>query len=73
MRRVWAWWFLAEQVCGTLTAPKIDAVAADREVEALIRESWLSSCAESFTAKIRAAWLDSTCRVSVRSLTGNRR
>jgi len=73
MRRVWAWWLLAEQVCGTLTAPRIDVAASDREVEALIGESWLFSCAESFASKIRAAWLDSTCRACVRSLASYRR
>jgi hypothetical protein len=56
-----------------LTAPKIDVAATDRDVEALVGESWLSSRAESFAAKIRAAWLDSTCRACVRSLMSNRR
>ena len=73
MKRIWAWWLLAEQICGTLTVPPIDVAAVDRDVAGLVRESWLSSRAESFASKIRAAWLDSACRASVRVLTGNPR
>jgi hypothetical protein len=70
MTRATAWWFLAEEVCRRITTPKIDVTAVDREVEALIRESWLWSRAQSFALKVEAAWHDSRCRVGLRSLTG---
>jgi hypothetical protein len=69
MRRAWAWWLLAEEVCGKITAPKVDVAAADAEVEALIRGSWLWSCGESVAAKLQAAWRDSRCRILLRSVT----
>ena len=69
MRRATAWWFLAEEVCGRITTPKIDVTAVDREIQVLIRESWLWSRAESFASKVEAAWHDSRCRVCLRWLT----
>jgi hypothetical protein len=66
MTRRWAWWRLAERFCGGLTTPQVDVAAADRHVEALIRDSWLWSCAQSFASKLQAAWLDSHSRVLVR-------
>ena len=69
MRRGWAWWLLAEEVCGKITTPKVHVAAADAEVEALIRDSWVWSCGESVASKLQAAWVDSTCRVLLRSVT----
>jgi hypothetical protein len=70
MRRATAGWFLAEEVCGRITTPKIDVTVVDREIQALIRESWLGSRAELFASKVEAAWHDSRCRLCLRSLTG---
>jgi hypothetical protein len=70
MTRATAWWFLAEEVCGRITTPKIDVTAVDREVEALIRESWLWSRARLLAWKVEAAWHDSRCHVCLRLLTG---
>ena len=67
--RTWAWWLLAEQLCGRITAPAIDVAAADRAVEALIRDSWLWSRGQSLASIVQAAWLDSSCRAFVRWLT----
>jgi hypothetical protein len=72
-KRLWAWWRLAEQVCGALTAPKVDVAAADRDVEAIVAASWLASRTASFASRFRAAWLDSTCRACFRSLTSRGR
>jgi len=71
MTRTWAWWLLAERFCGGIATPAIDVAAADRAVEALIRDSWLWSCGQSFGSNVHAAWLDSTCRVFVRWLTSH--
>jgi len=49
-----------------------DVAAADAEVEALLRDSWLWSCGESVASKLQAAWVDSRCRVLLRSLTTGR-
>ena len=38
MKRATAWWFLAEELCERITAPKVDVTAVDREINALIRE-----------------------------------
>jgi hypothetical protein len=72
MRRASAWWLLAEEVCGKIATPKVDVAAADAEVEALLRDSWLWSCGESVASKLQAAWVDSRCRVLLRSLTTGR-
>jgi hypothetical protein len=66
MARTWGWWRLAVECCGRLTTPKTDIAAAHREVDALIRGSWLWSCGQSLATKLQAAWLDSTARVVVR-------
>jgi len=65
-----SWWYLAERTCASLTAPKRDIAAADRNVEALLRDSWLWRCGVSFNARIGAAWLDSRCRRLLRSFVG---
>jgi len=65
-----SWWYLAERTCASLTAPKRDIAAADRSVEALLRDSWLWRCGVSFNARIGAAWLDSRCRRLLRSFVG---
>ena len=71
MKRATAWWFLAEEVCGRITAPKVDVAVVDREIQVLIRESWLCSHAESFASKVEAAWQESWCRRCLRSLTSH--
>ena len=43
-----------------------------REVEALLRDSWLGSRAESLVSRFRAAWLDSRCRSLLRAATPSR-
>src|ERR1700687_1576167 len=62
VRRIFAWWFVAERVWAQVALPKTDVAAGDRDVEAVLRASWLWSCGESFAAKVHAAWLDSRCR-----------
>jgi len=66
------WWRAAERVCAALAAPQTDIAASDRDVEALLRESWLWRRGESFSARIGAAWRDSTCRRVVRAIAGAR-
>ena len=73
MKRATAWWFLAEELCERITAPKVDVTAVDREINALIRESWLWSRGVSVASKVEAAWRESWCRSCLRSLTGNQR
>jgi hypothetical protein len=62
MRSILAWWLLAEGVCARVAAPKTDIETADREIEAILRDSWVWSRAESFASKVHAAWLGSRCR-----------
>jgi hypothetical protein len=66
------WWYLAEAMCASLTVPKRDIAAADRDVEALLRASWLWRCGELSGARIGAAWRDSMCRRLVHSIVGTR-
>jgi len=61
-----AWWSLAERVCESIFEPRIDVSASDRDIETLLRGSWIVSTGESFAAKLHAAWLDSICRSLLR-------
>jgi hypothetical protein len=72
MKRLGEWWFAAERVCAALFEPRIDVSTSDREIEALLRGSWLGSGAESLVARFRAAWLDSRCRSLLRAATHSR-
>jgi hypothetical protein len=56
------WWRLAEDLCARAAAPKTDVACADREVEEILRGSWLWSRLESFVGRVHAAWLASRCR-----------
>jgi hypothetical protein len=67
MKRILSWWLLAEEFCARVTAPKTDIETVDREIEAILRASWLWSRGESFVHKVHAAWLDSRCRRLIRS------
>jgi hypothetical protein len=69
-RRFRTWWSLAEELCGRIAAPKVDIANADREIEAILRVSWLWSRAESFVGKVHAAWLASRCRRLARMAFG---
>jgi hypothetical protein len=69
IRGTWGWWLLAERFCSRITTPAIDVAAADRAVEALLRDSWLWSRGQSLASKVQAAWLDSICLAFVRWLT----
>jgi hypothetical protein len=60
--RLRTWWLLGEELCRRLVAPKSDIANSDREIEAILRDSWLWSCGESFVGKVHAAWLESRCR-----------
>ena len=53
-------------VASFATGAKFAAAPGHYHTEALIRDSWLWSCAQSFAATLQAAWLDSTARVVVR-------
>jgi hypothetical protein len=57
-----AWWFLAESVCERLSTPKTDVADADRQIEALVRGSWLWSRGDALVSRLRAASLDSWSR-----------
>jgi hypothetical protein len=65
-KRALAWWFLAEHVCARLASPKIDVAGADREIEALLRASWLWSRGDAAVTLLHAAWLDSRSRRLIR-------
>jgi hypothetical protein len=62
MHRIRTWWLLAEALCARVSTPQTDIVNADRQIEAILRGSWLWSRAESLVWKIHAAWLDSRLR-----------
>jgi hypothetical protein len=62
MSRIRTWLRLAEDLCARVAAPATDVANADREVEALLRASWLWSRGEIVVSKIQTAWLDSRCR-----------
>jgi hypothetical protein len=66
MKRLSAWWSLAERACASIVEPRIDVAASDRDIERLLRGSWIVSTIESLAAKLHAAWLDSLCRSLVR-------
>jgi hypothetical protein len=61
MRRLRLWWLIAERFCARLSEP-IDVDRADREVEAIVRDSRLWRVAASWSAAIECAWLDSWAR-----------
>jgi len=65
-KRTTAWWLLAQHVCARLTSPSTDVSEADREIEAMLRASWLWSRTEGVAATLHAAWLDSWSRRAVR-------
>jgi len=58
----WSWWHLAERFCASLARPKTDIAAADREVESILRASWLWRRSEWLADALRAAWRESFCR-----------
>jgi hypothetical protein len=72
MKRLAAWWSAAESACASLFEPRIDVSASDREVEALLRGSWIGSIGESFASKLDAAWRDSRCRSLLRAAAARR-
>jgi len=67
MNRLAAWWGLAQRACGSVFEPRIDVSASDREIEALLRASWIGSISKSLASRFHAAWLDSRCRSLLRS------
>jgi len=69
--RLRTWWSLGEELCRRPAAPACDVANSDREIEAIVRASWLWSCGESVVDKVRAAWIDSHCRRLMRSAFGN--
>ena len=66
MKRLSRWWEAAERACGLIVEPRIDVAASDRDIEKLLRDSWIGSTGESLAAKLHAAWLDSVCRSLLR-------
>ena len=72
MNRLAACWALAGRACASLFEPRTEVNVADREVEALLRASWIGSTSESFVAKLHAAWLDSRCRSLLRAAVNGR-
>jgi hypothetical protein len=67
MKGLAAWWDLIERACGSVFEPRIDVSASDREIEALLRASWIGSIGESLASTLHAAWLDSRCRSLLRA------
>jgi hypothetical protein len=63
------WGAIAEDACARLSQPPVDVATADRDVEALIRRSWLWSRVDGFASIAHAAWLDSACRRLIISTT----
>jgi hypothetical protein len=61
-RRVFAWWFVAENIARGLTMPRIDVTATDRSVERVVMESRLGSIGRRAAQMFGASWTDSTCR-----------
>jgi len=56
------WWIFTRRLVEGLTAPPGDTAGCDREVERLVRESWLSSLARRVAATIGEAWRQSRSR-----------
>ncbi len=62
MNRLRRWWDVGERACARLTQPRVDVSAADRDIEALWRASWIGGHFGAFARRLRAAWLESRCR-----------
>jgi hypothetical protein len=56
------WWVFTRRLVEGLTTPAGDTAGCDREVERLVRESWLSSLARRVAATIGNAWRQSRSR-----------
>jgi hypothetical protein len=56
------WWMFIRRLVEGLTTPPGDTAGCDREVERLVRESWLSSLARRVAAAIGEAWRQSRSR-----------
>jgi hypothetical protein len=63
------WWTFTRRLVEGLTAPPGDTAGCDREVERLVRESWLSSLARRVAATIGDAWRRSRSRAITLALT----
>jgi hypothetical protein len=59
VKRLFGWWFLAEDAVRLLSAPRKDVARSDREVEQVFRESWLFTSGRAMRAKAMRAWADS--------------
>jgi len=68
LKRVGAWWRLAEGACARVAWPRTEVVRADAEVEALVRHSWIGSRVTRLMSSVDAAWIDSRCRRILRGL-----
>jgi len=66
MKHLSAWWSVAGRACESIFEPRTDVAASDRDIEALLRGSWIVSTGESLAARLHAAWLDSVCRSLLR-------
>jgi hypothetical protein len=62
IRRLFAWWFLAEAVALRLTCPRTGGGAADADVSDAVRGSRLFSWALTAVAGFEIAWCDSYAR-----------
>jgi hypothetical protein len=60
--RLFGWWTFTRRAVEWLIAPPSDIVACDREVDRLVRESWLSSLARGVAVTIGEAWRQSRSR-----------
>jgi hypothetical protein len=61
-RRVFAWWFAAEEIARGLTTPRVDVTETDRAVEHVVLASRLASIGRRAVRISRASWMDSACR-----------
>jgi hypothetical protein len=67
-KRLFGWWFLAEDALRVLSAPRPDVRRTDREVDQLFRESWLFTAGRGMAMKAGHAWADSRAIAAITTL-----
>jgi hypothetical protein len=55
-------WKLVLERIDLLSSPRTDVAQADREIEALVGDSWLGRRIGAIGSVLRAAWQNSLCR-----------
>ncbi len=59
VRRLFGWWFLAEDAVRLVSAPPIDVARSDLAVQEVFRDSWLFTSGRTLRAKASRARADS--------------